>query len=509
MQAQVPDELTMPITPAKAREHMEYLASDSMKGRNTPSPELDRAADYIAAQFQSFGLQPVAGSYFHVYSLERKFLDKPTEWILTTSDSVMNMELKEDFIPFEQSGIQPVQNAPLIFAGYGISAPEYGYDDYAGMDIRGKVVVIIRGEPQANNENSIFEGKKTTRYARLQTKIRTAVSLGAVGIIVLSDALTSMRMKPVGFPWPSLYPNLPADAVPLGLRRANTPNIPVIHAGTRFVQAMFGSIDSLKKIQLRIDSLLQPASAAIKGMQVQRLITSIQYQPVQVKNVMGWLQGESNEFAVIGAHYDHVGHAKSDKPGEDTIYNGADDNASGTTGMLMAAEAFAKMGKKPRRSMLFLAFSGEEKGLLGSKAFVDNPPLSLSGCVAMLNMDMIGRNAPDTLFVGGNTRCKELTEINEQENKQAFGDKAFTLQYTIENFFFRSDQASFALRKIPVIFYFTGEHSDYHKPGDEIAKINMEKLARIASLCTRTAWVVTGLPGRLPYTAQPGDDLQE
>lgn len=169
------------------------------------------------------------------------------------------------------------------------------------------------------------------------------------------------------------------------------------------------------------------------------------------------------------------------------------------------AESFAQTDPKPKRSIVFLAFSGEEKGLLGSQAFTDNPPLPLENCVSMLNMDMIGRAEQDSLCIGGNTRCKELADLNEVENNQI--EKPFSLHYNIENFFFRSDQANFAKKKIPVLFYFTGEHKDYHKVTDEISKINFPDLVRITKLCARTAWKTASIDERLPYTPQKSDNM--
>jgi Zn-dependent M28 family amino/carboxypeptidase len=187
----------------------------------------------------------------------------------------------------------------------------------------------------------------------------------------------------------------------------------------------------------------------------------------------------------MGAHYDHVGVGRANAQG-DSIFNGADDNGSGTTGILLAAEALATSSTRPDRSIVFVAFSAEEKGLLGSKAYVANSPLPTKNCVAMINMDMIGRAEDSKLSIGGNLRCPDLVKINEEENASAA--RKFNLAYDIEQYFFRSDQASFAMKKIPVLFFFTGEHKDYHKQTDETSLLNMPDLVSITRLASRVAW---------------------
>lgn len=499
------------ISMSRAKMHINMLASDEMRGRNTPSPELEKAASYIADQFKQLGVLPINGSYYHTYTLERLHLDKPTTFIVKKGNGISEMALKDDFIPFEYSGSSMVEYAQLAFAGYGITAPEYKYDDYKDLDVKGKVVIVLRGEPQMDNDSSVFDGKRFTKYSRMQSKIKTAVAKGAVGVIVLSGPSSSLKIRPTGFPWPSLYPNIPADALPLSRKNADSPNIPVISAGERFVEMAFGAVDTLKSWQKNIDSLMVNQSRVIANAEILSLQTTLRSEKVEVKNVMGMIKGSElpDEYVVIGAHYDHVGHSRPNDPTKDSIFNGADDNASGTTGILLSAEAIANAPSKPKRSIVFVGFSGEEKGLLGSKAFADNPPLPIKNCVAMLNMDMIGRSVNDTLYIGGNTRCKELADLNAEVNRTLFDSDTFNLTYSIEQYFFRSDQASFAMKRIPVLFYYTGEHEDYHKVSDEISKLNMDNLVKIATLCSHTAWSTAELPMRLPFTPLPGDDLSD
>lgn len=508
----IPDVLLQQITETKAKEHIDFLASDEMRGRNTPSPELEKAADYIAAYFKKAGIEPINGTYFHSYNLFKVNLSEPNKLTVKTKDSTFILKLKDDFIPFDVTGSAVLQNKEIVFVGYGISAPEIGYDDYAGIDVKGKIVVVIRGAPKFDDTTSPFSWKKGgVRYMTHEAKAATAIKNGAVGMIVFNSPRTSNVLRASGFPWPSLFPKMASDALPLKIKsnkESLLARFPIIHCGENAAIALFGTVDNLRNAQITIDTLLKPASFLLQSTSIKDLTVTTFEKEFTVRNVMGMVKGSEkpDEYVVVGGHYDHVGAGQPNDPTKDSIYNGADDNASGTTGMLLMAESFAKTKLKPKRSMVFLAFSGEEKGLLGSEAFTNTPPIPLEKCVAMLNMDMIGRGENDSLCIGGNTRCKELADLNEIENNQL--EKPFSLHYNIENFFFRSDQANFAKKKIPVLFYFTGEHKDYHKVTDEIAKINFTDLVRITKLCARTAWKTASIDERLPYTPQKSDSME-
>ncbi|MBS1537613.1 MAG: M20/M25/M40 family metallo-hydrolase [Bacteroidetes bacterium] len=509
--APIPASLLEQITETKAREHINFLASDEMFGRNTPSPELEKSADYIASYFKKVGVEPINGTYFHNYKLFKVNLGKSNVLKIKTPDSIITMNLKDDFIPFDATGAASLLGKEIVFVGYGITAPEYGYDDYAGIDVKGKIVVVIRGAPKLEDTNSVFSMRKGgIRFMTHEAKATTAINNGAVGMIVFSNPKTSHVLRATGFPWPSLFPKMSADALPLKVKSIKDlpmANFPIIHCNEKVAVALFGTVDKLKSAQIDIDSQIKPSSFALPNVSIKELTVTTDEQEFTVRNVMGIVKGaeKPNEYVVVGGHYDHVGFTQPNDPTKDSVFNGADDNASGTTGVLLMAESFAKSQQKPKRSLVFVAFSGEEKGLLGSQAFTETPPLPLENCVAMLNMDMIGRAVNDSLCIGGNTRCKELSELNEEENKQLA--TPFSLNYTIENFFFRSDQANFAKKQIPVLFYFTGEHSDYHKVSDEISKINFPDLVRITKLCARTAWKTASLDERLPYTPQKSDRM--
>ncbi len=495
----------------RAKGHLYFLASDSLKGRNTPSPELDKAANYIANQFSNYGLLPINGSYFHNYKLQRSRLGNNLTLRIKTPSHETTYIPKDDYVPFENTGSGELRNTAIAFVGYGIQIPELHYDDYNGIDVRGKVVVFFRGVP--NFSDSILKDSALRRqiwqYSLYSAKARTALRHGAVGCLVVNVSLLSNSIlpKPSGFPWPSLFPKMSEDALPLQLASKSSDSlIPFISIGENIISALFGSLSTLTEIQTRIVKSGQPQSFPIDSVSASELTVNLQTDNITAKNVVGIIKGSdtTNDYVIIGAHYDHVGWLHAKAPNTDTVFNGADDNASGTTGLLLLAEQFAQ--SNPKRSIVFIAFSGEEKGLFGSKAYCDSPLLPLKECKAMFNLDMIGRNSDDSLSLGGNTRCKELADIAEEENKEL--KHPFKIAYNIESFFFRSDQASFAMNKIPVLFFFTGEHADYHGLGDEADKINFPKLLRVAELCGKCVWRIANSSIVLPYLPQKADPLQ-
>lgn len=485
-----PSDVDARFTPARALHHIGVLAADSMKGRDTPSRELEISAEYIAERFRQFGLEPIGGSYFHHYNLERLDLQLPCTVTLTRNGSTLDAAIKTDFMPFEETGDGAIANAPVVFAGFGITAPEYSYDDYASINAQGAVVLILRGEPE-NADTSKFRGKQFTWYSSLRSKIENARKHGAIGIMVIDALRTPRKPFVTGFPWASVAKNAKRDTRPLQLPDT-TRSMPCLHVGERVATFLFDSVGAINAMTQQLDSTMQPMSRALSDVRMS-CVVRIAREKVPVRNVHARLPGARvpHEYAVMGAHYDHIGVGKLSE-NTDTVYNGADDNASGTTGLLLAAEALATSSQRPDRSVVFVAFSGEEKGLYGSRAYVDASPLPLDSCVAMVNMDMIGRCENNKLSIGGNERCPDMVAINEQEN--AALARPMTLAYDIERYFFRSDQASFARRRIPVIFFFTGEHADYHKLTDHIEKINLDDLSNIARLATRVTWRVTQQP---------------
>lgn len=478
---------------AGAAAHVAYLASDALLGRNTPSPGLDSAAAYIARQFRQAGLQPVHGAWMQEMRMQVISLGDSNSLALRVNGKFADFAIKDDFVPFDMTADRRVAG-DLVFAGYGITAPDKKYDDYDGLDVRGKVVVIFRHEPRENDTTSQFKTRKDRDRWSLAAKVKRAKELGATGVLVMNEPLSHMALTPRGFPWPSLSRIIPRDALPMTLMTDDTEKIPVVHVGERVITTLFGSVDSLKRIQQRIDTDLRPASFAFQGATVV-LRTSTVVTVHRAQNVVGLMPGTDSTLqdapVVIGAHYDHVGYKKNAPAGTDSIFNGADDNASGTAALIEAAKAAGAMSTRPARPILFIAFAGEEKGLFGSEWYVRHPLFPLGRTRAMLNLDMVGMNAPDSLQLIAEERHRSLEEVARAQN----GGSGFTLVTSTLDAG-GSDHMSFTKRDVPALFFHSGLHPYYHKVVDEASLLNPDKIARVAGLVFRTAWTLAGAPDR-------------
>ena len=476
------------ITPELLKKYIYYLASDSMKGRNTPSKELDLAADYISKELASMGVQPVNGTYFQNIPFCSTNLDVDKSSLkVTIAGETKSFKLKTDFTPFEMTANAAVE-ASIVFVGYGITAPEYNYDDYKGIDVKGKIVLVMKHEPGEKDEKSPFEGEKDSKYSMLNEKLENAKNHGAVGMLVVTDPLNHIMMTPQGYPWPSLSRFLPQDNLPIVLCKKEN-SIPLAQVGESVIKYLFGSVDSLKNIQKRIDKSNSPASYELASAKCE-LSTILKTKEYIAKNVVGYIEGRDkklkNELVIIGGHYDHVGFMSHHKEGEDYIFNGADDNASGTAGVMATAKAFTAMSVKPKRSILFILLAGEEKGLYGSDYYVEHPLYPLDKSVAMLNMDMIGRNGNDTLQIDGFEFNPDLAKIMLKEAKN-FGLKQIEGK---EYLFERSDHFNFFKQGITAVDISSGLHNDYHTVRDNPETINPLKVALISKLTFKTAWIM-------------------
>ena len=473
------------ITPELMKKHIYFFASDSMKGRNTPSPELDSAAHYIANIFQASGLQMVNGSYFQKVGLGIVSLGEDNYLKIVKDGAEQSYKIKTEFTPFDMTGNKKA-NTSIVFSGYGITAPEYKYDDYKDIDVKGKIVFVLKHEPGEEDSTSIFGGTDETEHSNVSEKVKNAIGHGAVGVLVVTDPLNHESLTPRGFPWPSLSKTLPKDALPITLTADEEKKIPVVQVGEEVIAQLFGSVEGLKKLQSEIDNTIQPHSFEIVNTTIS-IKTSTIIDDKSSQNVVGYIEGSDpklkNELLVIGGHYDHVGYLKQHSDTTDYIFNGADDNASGTSAVMAVAQAFGAITQEPKRSVLFIAFTGEEKGLMGSRSYVDKPLFPLDNTIAMLNIDMVGRNGIDTLYMVSESACADLAQINEEENKEI----GFTL-IDEEKLQGGSDHMSFRKKNIPFLFYHSGLHSDLHKVSDETEMINAEKAAKAARLVFRTAW---------------------
>jgi len=476
------------ITPELLKQYIDYLASDSMKGRNTPSRELNLAADYIAQEFASMGVQKVNGSYFQNIPFCTKNLDVNLSFLkISLGENSKSFKLKTEFTPFEMTADASVKSA-IVFAGYGITAPEYSYDDYKDIDVEGKIVLVMKHEPGEKDSKSPFDGERDTKYSFVSNKLENAKKHGAIGLLMVTDPLNHIMLTPQGYPWPSLSKFMPQDNLPVEMCVKEN-QIPFVQVGDAVIKYLFGNVDSLKSIQRRIDSSTSPSSFQINNSDCE-LSTKLDIHDFIAKNVVGFVEGKDsklkNEVVIIGGHYDHVGFMKNHKEGEDYIYNGADDNASGTAGVMATAKAFASMKVKPKRSILFILFAGEEKGLYGSGFYCDSPLLPLDKSVAMLNMDMIGRNGNDSIEIEGESLNPDLAKIIRNENKSI----GLLIVDPKEDMYSRSDQYNFYKKNISAMGFSSGLHKDYHTVRDNPDLINNFKSAQISKLAFRTAWLI-------------------
>jgi hypothetical protein len=482
----VPSEGLGVITPERMEQHIGCLASDAMMGRATPSPGLDSAAAYIAREFDKIGITPCNNVRFQSLNMNTIELGKDNHLLVVKDNKTVDMPVKTGFIPFEVTAGRRVAGS-VVFAGYGITAPEYGYDDYAGIDVKGKIVVALRHEPGENDSTSIFKGTRATSHSSVMEKTRTAREHGAAALVLVTGPANHLVLQPTGYPWPSMARSKLFGSPPTTIGISENDKIPVVHAGQDFIVALFGSVDSLKSIQKRIDAATKPQSFAMPDATID-LKVDTKVTASHVDNVIGYIEGSDpvlkNQAVVIGGHYDHIGYRKSSPVIKDSIFNGADDNASGTSGVLAIAEAFAHSRVKPRRSVLFVLFAGEERGLLGSQVYVANPIIPLKQTVAMLNLDMISRNGIDSLTIVDSLTSPMLYNLIKDENRHV----GFTLRTMDDGMFGRSDHANFSAKGIPSMFFFTELHRDYHQVGDNPDRTNPSKAARVAQLVFRTAW---------------------
>jgi hypothetical protein len=461
-------ELVPGLSVERYSSHLNFLARPEMKGRGNGTPELEWAADYLASQFQAAGLQPAGedGTFFQPFDLTTG-AEFGSRNELQVDGAVLR--LNQDFVPISFSGTGEVEG-PVVFAGYGITAPELHYDDYQGIDAKGKVVVVFRHEPQELDQNSVFNGANFTTHATFINKAINARQHGASGIVFITD--------------PNAHPNEP-DAVGAATRGAETDNVGIssVHALRAPIAAMFQKTGKdLAAVQTRIDASLQPESFEFPARI--RIATDVVRARKTVRNVVAALIGSDpvlkDEWVVIGAHYDHLGLGDRNSLAPSLVgqvHHGADDNASGASGVLELARLANLNRQEFKRSVLFMGFAGEELGLLGSSHFVNHPTIPLDKITAMMNLDMIGRVSNNRLFLGGVGSSPGFRSSIEQLNESV----GLSLDYS-ESVSAGSDHASFNAKRIPILFFFAGLHADYHKPSDTPEKINSDGALKIVSL---------------------------
>jgi hypothetical protein len=446
-------------------EHVKFLASPEMKGRGAGSPGLEAAAKYIAAEFEKQGLKPAGqgSTYFQPFTVTTDAKPGPRNVLVShLRGQAKTLELRKDYIPFSFSSNGEVA-AGLVFAGYGITAKEFGYDDYAGIEVKDKIVVVLRYEPKSFRKDSKGSDKPYSHHAHLVSKAINARNHGAKAIVLVNGE-TGERDELIKFGSVSGPENA-------GILMAQVTNA----VADGWLSAAGKKLDDAQK-----QIAEKPSSFALPENVRAELRVDVKREHAKVENVLGYLPGKSNEYLIIGAHYDHLGlgNESSLAPSQiGQVHPGADDNASGTAALLELARVFAKQGGELKRGVLFAAFAGEEIGLLGSSEWVNHPTLAMKDAVAMINMDMIGRVNASKLYIGGSGTGSTFEPLL----KQAAASYPFKIDYSRDGYS-SSDHTSFAGKGIPVLFFFSGLHSDYHKPSDTWDKINGATAAQVVNL---------------------------
>ena len=479
----LPKSVGQEATTAKERmlRDIKYLASDELEGRGTQTKGINKAADFIAEQFKKAGLKPGGtNGYFQPFTFSTSSKLQNNNKLVLHGPQGQIIELKHGK-HFQVMGLSAggEVTAPVVFAGYGITAPNVKYNDFKDLDVQNKVVIVIRKTPLWGHKTLKFDGDNQRTHATFSNKIANAEIHKAAAVLLVNDkAETGNNDRLLAYK---------------ELARESGSGIPAIQIKRTVVDDILRSAlqTSLLDMEKAIDRDLTPRSQALEGWTV-TLKADVKRTETSVKNVVGVLPGAgplAKEYVVVGAHYDHLGFGEkgslaNNKADRKKIHNGADDNASGTTAVLELARRYGAKKNRQGRTMVFMAFSAEEKGLLGSRFYCNRQPLyALKDTAVMVNLDMVGRMQKDTKSKKGKLNVqgvgtgkgfeKLVDTINKEYDFKLIKRKGGTGP---------SDHASFFSKDIPVLFVWTGVHKDYHKPSDDWQNINLEDMIKITDL---------------------------
>ena len=499
--AQAPATGLESIRQDELRAKLTHFASPEFKGRGNGAPELDRAAEYLAAEFQRNGVTPAGDgkTFFQNFQMFTSRLGPGNELRSELGAGGRRVfRIGEDYAPHWLSPDGSAQGS-LVFVGYGVSAPHLGFDEFAGVNLKGKIAVAIDRNPRITDDASPFNKLHRSDFAEIGVKARRARESGAAGLIIVQHSADSGAVGMQGLAQ-MLGTDYPLKDIPMGsASNPDNPPIPVIMASSAAGAELVPGIWQLQK---RIEATLQPQVLEVEGVRAS-LNVDLERTPFKARNVLGLIEGRDptlrRELVVVGAHYDHEGEFNG------RIWPGADDNASGTVALLELAEAFSNARARPARSILLAAWAGEEKGLLGSRHYVTDPVAPLSRTIAMFQLDMIGRNEEhganprlgleretsqqneNALNVIGSMFSADFRRSIEEANRRIGLVVKFRYDDTPEELLRRSDQWPFLKNRVPAVFVHTGEHPDYHQPTDTPDKINYPKLEKIVRLVYLTA----------------------
>jgi hypothetical protein len=501
------------ITIAKMRADIEFLASDALRGRLTDTPENAIALEWVAARFKWLGLKPMGanGSYFLPYGLSIGSLGTGTnELAVERGGQTSRYGLTTGFYPLRFSAAATA-TGDLVFAHFGIMAEPLRYNDLSS-DVRGKVLLVLEHEPGENDSTSAFDGIVTSEYTNPLKKALAAQARGAAAVLFVTDVQNHQGAQSFENASRGYWPAQPPRLLPYTLAAwADKLTIPIGQISIALADSLVrGAGKSLADFAKAAESARGSAPVAIPGVRV-TVTASVVRRTVVDRNVLGAIEGSDptlkNEWVVIAAHPDHNGAVG------DTIYHGADDNASGAAALNAIAEAYAKAaaaGQRPRRSILFASFNSEERGpLMGSWGYTEAPSVPLDRTVAMINMDMIGRN--EEVPENGGPRFRGLPVQTGESNKnsttllgwsrsasltaaveRANARYKLTLKKNYDNnasqLLRRSDSWAFLQHGVPAVWFHNGLHPDYHLTSDTPDRLNYEKMERIAKLVHQLSW---------------------
>ncbi len=478
-------------TPKQRVDHdIKYLASDELEGRDPGSEGIEVAANYIIDEFKAFGVASGGddGTYRQDFEVRTgRYIDKNKSWLVFKgpNESEIELEIGVDGQPQMVGGRGQVDAKELVFVGYGISADEHNYDEYKDLDVEGKIVVLLRMEPQQKDGKSVFDGTENSKHAYINSKLAAAKLNKAAAIVMVNDSVTAPNEAKDELAAPEEFGTTPRRIPFYHVKRSV---INQVLAESPLVAPSGDELKNLNEIEALIDETLEPLTQPIERWKA-NLKTAMTDKMVTTSNIVGVVEGEgpnADETIVIGGHYDHLGYGKygSNAPPErrgKEIHNGADDNATGTVGVMELARRFAKAKAKPARRLVFIAFSAEERGLLGSAHYVKKPLFPLEKTVAMINYDMIGRLRNDKLTVYGSGTAKVFDDLLDKVNT---GDQPLSLN-KVSSPFAGSDHMAFVRKNIPVMFLHTGLTEIYHTPEDDYETINVDGAVKVIDYTER------------------------
>jgi hypothetical protein len=491
------------INSSDLESHLSFLASPLLKGRANGEEGLDLAAAYLASQAKKIGLKPLGGnSYLQPYTVVKKSLDPEKTSVQVMVEGKDPVFVKEPLFQLIPMGAADFElEGEVVFAGYGINASKFKYNDLDSLDIAGKIILILDRAPLTpDGKKCLFEDQKWLTMNGLQMKIQGLMMAKPKAILIVADPKSGFSS--IEDAYPQLVGYMKSSMTLKGEKNQmfDFPGMPKLIFVHRKVadELLNGTGRNLADLQNSIDNSFKPHSFPIQGKKIKITEVSLNEEK-SLPNVAGYVEGSDpilkNEVVIFSGHMDHIG-GKGDK-----INAGADDDASGCAALLEMAEAFQSLSKKPLRSVLFLWVSGEEVGLFGSQSYVNKPLFPLDKTVADLNMDMIGRvktdadtsknnpmTGPDAVFVITDDQSKELIAVADAVSKK----NKLTLDYSLSgrthplNLFARSDHYNFVQKDIPILFFTTGLHTTYHTPGDVIELIDFKKM----ELVTKTMYEI-------------------